>query len=117
MPIKEENLLPYDGKLKAGQRLIRLGNTFIPIGIGGNFQPYNVNYQQQGRDDFYICYQVLDQSWKGYKLIFNEEEYIISYDDSIELNYGNGFIPKKNKIYNIDTTIELQCQLKLQIQE
>lgn len=111
MPIKEENLLPYDGELKAGQRLIKLGNTFIPIGIGGNFQPYNVNYQQEGRDDFYICNQVFDDSWNGYKLIFNEGTYIISSEISTGLNYGNGFIPKKDKIYNIDATIELYYQI------
>lgn len=39
MSIKEENLVPYQGTLKAGQRVIKVGDTFMPVGIGGNFEP------------------------------------------------------------------------------
>lgn len=39
MSIKEENLIQYSGTIKAGQRLTKVGDTFMPVGVGGAFEP------------------------------------------------------------------------------
>lgn len=38
MSLKEENLIAYNGTLKKGQRLVKVGNSFMPVGVGGGFE-------------------------------------------------------------------------------
>ena len=39
MNLTESNLISLDTELKQGQRCIRIGNSIIPVGVGGMYEP------------------------------------------------------------------------------
>lgn len=39
MSLKQENLISTSVQYKVGQRLVKVGNSFVPVGFGGNFEP------------------------------------------------------------------------------
>jgi len=39
MNLTESNLITLNTELKQGQRCIRIGNSIIPVGVGGSFAP------------------------------------------------------------------------------
>lgn len=116
MPIKEENLIPYDGELKAGQRLMKIGSTFIPIGVGGAFDPAGIKVKEVGYDTFYKCNAVAETTWNGYALILGEDGfYTVSETLTEGLTFGTGYTPEVGKVYNADATIEVGKYSKVSI--
>lgn len=114
MSLKEENLIAVDNIVKAGQRLVKICDTFVPVGLGGNFEPGATIIKEIGRDTFYKCVSVSDNTWTGNILILGEDGYYtVSGEVTTGLTYGIGYTPKVGKIYNADATIEVGKYNKL----
>jgi hypothetical protein len=128
MSIKEENLIQYSGTIKAGQRLVKVGNTFMPVGVGGAFEPGNADtsaFEAEmttiiGEDanitpvlvsgmKFYKCASVdtANKTWSGYELILQDGVYVVSETMTEGLTYV-GFMPFADKIYSEDGMLELK---------
>lgn len=108
MSIKEENLIPVEGIIKAGQRLVKIGETFVPIGFGGNFEPGAISFKEEGRDTYYKCASVGETTWDGYALILGADGYYtISETLTTGLSYGIGYTPKVDGVYNANATISV----------
>lgn len=114
MSIKKEHLIPVEGILKAGQRLVKIGETFVPIGFGGNFEPGSVIYMEEGRDTYYKCASVSETTWDGYALVLGADGYYtISETLTTGLAYGIGYTPKVDGVYNANATISVGKYNKL----
>lgn len=108
MPIKEENLIPYEGIVKPGQRLQKIGNTFMPVGIGGAFEPAGIKVKEVGYDAFYKCNAVAETTWNGYALILGEDGFYTSSETLTEgLTFGTGYVPEVGTAYNANATIKV----------
>lgn len=108
MAIKEENLIPVEGIIKAGQRLVKIGETFVPVGFGGAFEPGAVIYKEEGRDTYYKCASVGETTWDGYALVLGDDGcYTISETLTTGLSYGRGYTPKVDGVYNANATISV----------
>lgn len=114
MSITEENLIPVEGIIKAGQRLVKIGETFIPIGFGGNFEPGAISFKEEGRDTYYKCASVSETTWDGYALVLGADGYYtISETLTTGLTYGIGYTPKVDGVYNANATISVGKYNKL----
>lgn len=107
MAIKENNLTPYEGEIKSGQRLIKVGNTFVPVGVGGAFEPGSVQFIEVGGGVYYKCASVntTANTWTGYKAVLTDGVYTFEGAVTENLPYGNGFTPAVGKTYNGDATV------------
>lgn len=105
MSIKEENLIQYSGAIKAGQRLVKVGNTFMPVGVGGAFEPGSGG---GGSMKFYKCASVdtANKTWSGYELILQDGVYVVLDVETTGLTYS-GFTPIVDYVYSADCTIEV----------
>jgi hypothetical protein len=113
MPIKEENLLPYEGIIKPGQRLMKIGNTFMPVGIGGAFEPAGIKVKEVGYDTLYECASVGGSTWTGYKLVLTDGFYEKAETLTDGLTFGTGYKPSVGTVYNADATIKVGKYNKL----
>ena len=108
MSIKEENLIPYDGEIKAGQRLTKIGDTFVPVGIGSNRVPGTTIIKDIGKGIYYKCASVGNTTWSGNKAIQNEdgtwwfEDVVTSGLSFTEIK------PEKGKVYSFDALVEVK---------
>lgn len=107
MPIKEENLVPYSDIIKPGQRLQKIGNTFMPVGIGGAFEPAGIKMREIGYDSLYECASVGESTWSGYKLVLTDGFYGKAETLTEGLTFGTGYTPEVGTVYNADATIEV----------
>lgn len=108
MSLKEENLLPYEGIVKSGQRLVKVGNTFMPIGIGGALESAGIKVKEVGYDVFYKCNAVAETTWNGYALILGEDGfYTVSETLTEGLTFGTGYTPEVGTVYNANATIKV----------
>lgn len=107
MSIKEENLIQYSGAIKAGQRLVKVGNTFMPVGVGGAFAPGNGG---SGSMKFYKCASVdtANKTWSGYELVYNEAGYYELSDVVTENLTYSGMTPVVGSIYNENATLKIE---------
>lgn len=105
MSMKEENLIQYPGTLKPGQRLVKVGNTFMPVGVGGAFEPGSGG---GGSMKFYKCASVDtdNKTWSGYELVLRDGFYEVSQTLTNNLIY-TGMIPVVDLIYSEDATLLL----------
>jgi hypothetical protein len=130
MSIKEENLIQYSGTIKAGQRLVKVGNTFMPVGVGGAFEPGSGTADTSafeaemttiiGEDanippvlvsgmKFYKCASVdtANKTWSGYELILLDGAYVVS--DVLTENLKYTFItPMVESYYSEDGLLQLK---------
>lgn len=107
MSIKEENLIQYSGTIKAGQRLVKVGNTFMPVGIGGAFEPGSGG-DGSNNMKFYKCASVdaASKTWSGYELVLTDGKYSVSDVVMKGLSYS-GFEPLVGRIYSADGMLEV----------
>lgn len=107
MSIKEENLIQYDGTLKVGQRLTKVGNIFMPVGIGGAFEPGGAG--GGGSAKYYKCATVdtTTNTWTGYELILTDGKYTVSSDVTTGLIYTS-VTPELDSVYSEDALIEVR---------
>ena len=108
MALTQTNLIPLDVTLKPGQRLIKIGNTFVPVGIGGNFQPGSGG---GGATLFYKCTSVdtTNHVWSGKLLTLRQDGY---YDTASTATSGLTYdstiaTVQVGKIYSQDGVIEV----------
>lgn len=108
MPIKEENLVLYPDVIKPGQRLMKIGETFVPVGFGGNFEPGAISFMEEGRDTYYKCASVGETTWDGYALVLGVDGYYtVSETLTTGLSYGIGYTPKVDGVYNANATVSV----------
>lgn len=107
MTVLEDNLLPFEGTVKAGQRLVKVGDSWMPVGVGGNFEPGKVSLIEIGRGTYYQCNTVDEtaNTWTGYALVLDGQYYTIAETLTEGLTYGKGYTPKVGKIYNDEATV------------
>jgi len=82
------------------------GNTWMPIGVGGNFMPGAS--QVTSPAEYYKCASVdiSAKTWSGYKAVFDPGAGTWSFEsDATEGLTYTGLTPVVNKIYTADTTI------------
>lgn len=105
MSIKEENLIQYSGTIKAGQRLVKVGNSFMPVGVGGAFEP---GAGGGGTAKYYKCASVdtTAKTWTGYELILTDGKYAVSSEITTGLAYTT-MTPTVNYIYSEDALIRV----------
>ncbi len=109
MAIKEENLIQYSGTIKAGQRLVKVGNTFMPVGIGGAFEPSGSGGGGSDNMKFYKCANVdtANKTWSGYELVLQDGVYVVS--DVLTENLKYTFImPRVESYYSEDGLLQLK---------
>jgi hypothetical protein len=130
MSIKEENLIQYSGTLKPGQRLVKVGNTFMPVGVGGAFEPGSGEVDTSafesdmtsliGEDanippvlvsgmKFYKCADVDtdNKTWSGYELVLNDGKYSVSTVLTDGLQYS-AVTPIIGSVYSQDALITVR---------
>lgn len=103
MSIKEENLIQYSGTIKAGQRLVKVGNSFMPVGVGGAFEPGAGG----GSTKFYKCASVdtTAKTWTGYEA-YQDENGLWNFADTVtNLIYGNYYIPSNGVVYDATASV------------
>lgn len=109
MSIKQENLIPYEGELKVGQRLVKVGDAFIPVGVGGAFEPGSVKFIEVGSGVYYKCVSVdaTNGKWAGNKAI-QAEDGSWSFESVITegLSYINN-TPVIGNIYTADASLQI----------
>ena len=97
MGIKSQNLINYIGQLNQGQRLIKIGNSYLPIGISNSI-------------NFYKCASVDTNlsTWTGYKAIQNPITYAYSFEETITsgLTY-NIITPTTGDVYSNNALIKV----------
>lgn len=103
MSIKEENLIQYFGTLKAGQRLVKVGDTFMPVGVGGAFEP-----GAGGSAKYYKCASVdtSAKTWTGYELILSDGKYTVSETLTSGLSYTS-ITPVAGTVYSEDALVKV----------
>ena len=130
MSLKEENLITYNGTLKKGQRLVKAGNSFIPVGVGGAFEPSGSGsgdtsaFESEmtaiiGEDanippvlvsgmKFYKCASVdtTSKMWTGYELILTDGVYSVSETLTEGLCYS-AVKPVIGSVYSQDALIKV----------
>jgi hypothetical protein len=121
MSIKEENIIKYEGTLKAGQRFVKIGNAFMPVGIGGakapegggdgnNMKFYkcaSVNIPQVSTDTETPSEPEISKTWSGYELILLDGAYVVS--DVLTENLKYTFItPMVESYYSEDGLLQLK---------
>lgn len=92
-----DNLIPYEGALKPGQRLLRrLDGSFLPIGVQGGTQVAST--------DFYKCASVdtSTQTWTGY--LYDKQTLSFS-SEAVNLIYTSKSPPVSGKYYTEDGEI------------
>lgn len=99
--ITPENLVPFTGSLKAGQRLLKLSDgSFIPVGAAG--------VSTSSSTDFYKCSSVdtSNHMWTGKKAVFAQGVYSFESDSTTGLTYT--FItPAVGKVYSEDALVSV----------
>lgn len=107
MAIKEENIIPYEGEIKVWQRLVKVGDMWMPVGVGGMFEPGSVQFIEVGGGVYYKCASVntTAKTWSGNKAVLTDGVYVFEETVTTGLTYGNGFTPTVGKIYNGDATV------------
>jgi hypothetical protein len=101
----ENNLIPVSKKsLLKGQRVIKIGDNYFPIGIGGNVVP---SYQT-GSVSLYKCDSVdeLNNKWYGYSAKKNSGGYYEYETELTELSYDL-IVPEVGKVYSEDCLIQI----------
>lgn len=68
MNLTESNLITLNTELKQGQRCIRIGNSIIPVGVGGIFAPGSNSSTPAGAD---VTLGVVDSQGRFQALRFN----------------------------------------------
>lgn len=71
MNLTESNLITLNTELKQGQRCIRIGNSIIPVGVGGSFAPGSDSTIPQAAD---VILGVVDAQGKFQPFKFNGTE-------------------------------------------
>lgn len=108
MAIKETNLIPYEGEIKAGQRLVKVGDSWMPVGVGGMFEPGSVQFIEVGVGVYYQCVSVdSDTAWSGKKWEMVDGIYVLAEAVTSNLPYGTGFTPAVGTSYNADATVRV----------
>lgn len=108
MAIKETNLTPYGGTIKVGQRLIKIGDIWIPVGVGGMFEPGSIQLIEVGEGVYYQCTSVdSDTTWSGKKWEMIDGIYVLAETVTSNLPYGTGFTPTVGTSYNADATVRV----------
>lgn len=126
MSIKEENLIKYEGTLKAGQRLVKVGNTFMPVGVGGAFELGIADTSAFESDmtaligedanippvlisgiKLYKCASVdtANKTWSGYEAYQDEKGFWNFADTVTNLIYGNYYVPSSGVIYDATASV------------
>ena len=130
MSLKQENLVQTSVQYKAGQRLVKVGNSFLPVGFGGNFEPGSGEADTSafetemkaiiGEDanippvlvsgmKFYKCASVdtTNKTWSGYELILQDGVYVVS--DVLTENLKYTFVtPMVESYYSEDGLLQLK---------
>ena len=108
MSLKQENLVQTSVQYKAGQRLVKVGSSFLPVGFGGNFEPGKGGGTVSSSMKFYKCASVdtENKTWTGYELVLEDGVYIVSDTLTNDLAYI-GFTPVVGTTYNEDTTLTI----------
>lgn len=111
MSIKEENLIAYNGTLKKGQRLVKVGNSFMPVGVGGAFEPgsgSSSGLTECTTAKFYKCTSVdtANKTWSGYELILTDGVYTVSETLTEGLCYS-AVTPVIGSVYSQDALIKV----------
>ena len=108
MSIKEENLIQYSGNLMPGQRLVKVGNTFIPVGVGGAFEPGSGGGGSNNMK-FYKCASVdtTAETWSGYELLLQDGVYVVSDVLTENLKY-TVIMPRVESYYSEDGLLQLK---------
>lgn len=104
MSIKEENLIQYFGTLKAGQRLVKVGDTFMPVGVGGAFIPPVIVSGAK----YYKCASVdtTTRTWSGYELVLTDGVYSVSETLTTGLSYTS-MTPVAGTVYSEDALVKV----------
>ena len=102
MSLKQENLISTSVQYKVGQRLVKVGNSFMPVGFGGNFEPGKGG----GTATFYKCASVdaANKTWVGYEMMLQDNKYV----QSTVLTNGLFFTtvePVAGNVYTADALI------------
>ena len=110
MSLKQENLISTSVQYKVGQRLVKVGSIFLPVGFGGNFEPGKGGGTVSSSMKFYKCASVdtENKTWTGYELVLEDGVYIVSDTLTEDLIY-TGFTPKVGNSYTADTL--LMCNI------
>lgn len=108
MSLKQENLVQTSVQYKAGQRLVKVGSSFLPVGFGGNFEPGAASGGTAIK--FYKCASVdaENKTWSGYELMLKDGVYVVSNTLTEGLNYAR-FAPKVGNSYTADAL--LMCNI------
>lgn len=109
MPIKEENLIPYPGVLRPGQRLVKVGNSFVPVGIGGSIDSGGGG-DVEASGEYYVCVATDDvaKTWVGRKLERNADGW---YEPVTEVTNDIpylGFVPIPGNYYDRTTLVKIE---------
>lgn len=99
MSLKQENLISTSVQYKVGQRLVKVGNSFMPVGFGGNFEPGGGT---GGTVQYYKCASVdtANKTWTGYAVTFTVDGYVTFADSETSgLSYSL-FTPKVGEIWS-----------------
>lgn len=84
------------------------GNTWMPIGVGGNFMPGAS--QGTSSAEYYKCasVDVSANTWSDYKAVFDSGTGTWSFESDVTAGLiYTGLTPVVNKIYTADTTIQI----------
>ena len=105
MSLKQENLVQTNVQYKVGQRLVKVGNTFMPVGFGGNFEPGSASSGIAMK--FYKCASVdtENKTWSGYEAHQDAIGIWTFSDTEMSLTYGDYFTPVVGKVYDATASI------------
>ena len=110
MSLKQENLISTSVQYKVGQRLVKVGNSFVPVGFGGNFEPGGLTPEEPECQSmkFYKCISVDtdNKTWSGYELVLQDGKYIVSETLTEGLTYTT-MTPVENYSYSEDALIRV----------
>lgn len=106
--LKEENLITLSGDFLPGQRLAKIGDTFVPVGIGADKAPGTTVVKDIGKGVYYKCASVSNTTWSGNKA-FQNEDGTWGFEDAVTSGLSFTEIkPEKGKVYSFDALVEVK---------
>lgn len=100
------NILPLDSSIQllAGQRVVRIGEYFFPVGVGGNFTPGSGASPAK----YYKCQSVdtATSTWSGYSAIDRGTYYEFEELPTTGLKYI-GYAPETDSVYSEDGRVKI----------
>lgn len=117
MSIKQENLIPLSGDFLPGQRLTKIGGTFVPVGFGADKVPGTTVVKDIGKGLYYKCTSVGNTTWSGNKA-FQNDDGTWGFEDAVTSGLTfTEITPEKGKVYSFDALVEVKLWTGIDITE